>query len=86
MEELKIQWHPAFCSAMELILKEDRDHLEFIREYNLNTKPLEVDLMVIKKPAGYRVSDEIKKRKYIFRRRLWYPENWKGSSMSGCRH
>lgn len=53
MEELKIQWHPAFCSAMELILKEDRDHLEFIREYNLNTKPLEVDLLVIKKPAGY---------------------------------
>lgn len=64
MDELKIQWHPAFCSAMELILKEDRDHLEFIREYNLNTKPLEVDLMVIKKPAGYEVADEIGK---IFR-------------------
>lgn len=59
MDELKIQWHSAFCSAMELILEQDREHLEFIREYNLNTKPLEVDLMVIKKPAGYRVSDEI---------------------------
>ena len=59
MEELKIQWHAAFCSAMELILQKDREHLEFIREYNLNTKPLEVDLMVIKKPAGYEVTDEI---------------------------
>lgn len=59
MDELKIQWHSAFCSVMELILERDREHLEFIREYNLNTKPLEVDLMIIKKPAGYMVSDEI---------------------------
>ena len=51
MDELKIQWHSAFCYAMELILERDREHLEFIREYNLNTKPLEVDLMIIKKPA-----------------------------------
>ena len=33
--------------------------MEFKREYNLNTKPLEVDLLVIKKPVGYRVGDEI---------------------------
>ena len=44
---------------MKLILKRDKEHLEFIREYNLNTKPLEVDLLVIKKPVGYRVGDEI---------------------------
>ncbi len=31
---------------MELILKKDRDHLKFIREYNLNTKPVEIDLMM----------------------------------------
>ena len=40
-------------------MKRDKEHLEFIREYNLNTKPLEVDLLVIKKPVGYRVGDEI---------------------------
>lgn len=61
MEELKIQWHPAFCSAMELIFEHDKEYLEFIREYNLNTKPLEVDLLVIKKAAGYEVKDEIGK-------------------------
>ena len=49
MEELKTQWHSAFCSAMELVLQDDREYLDFIREYNLNTKPLEVDLLVIKK-------------------------------------
>ncbi len=59
MDELKIQWHPAFCSAMELVLEQDREYLEFIREYNLNTKPLEVDLLVIKKPAEYEVGDVI---------------------------
>lgn len=33
MEELRTQWHPAFCSAVELILGQDREHLEFIREH-----------------------------------------------------
>lgn len=59
MEEMKLQWHPAFCSAMELIFEQDREHLKFEREYNLNRKPLEVDLLIIKKPAGYEVKDEI---------------------------
>lgn len=59
MEELKTQWHPAFCSAMELVLEEDREYLEFIREYNLNTKPLEVDLLIIKKPQDHQVKDKI---------------------------
>lgn len=59
MEKVKTQWHPAFCSAMELILERDMEHLEFMREYNLSRKPLEVDLLVIKKPAGYEVTDPI---------------------------
>ncbi|HBN57062.1 MAG TPA: hypothetical protein DD414_09830 [Lachnospiraceae bacterium] len=59
MEELKTQWHPAFCSAMELVLEEDREYLEFIREHNLNTKPLEVDLLIIKKPRDHQVKDKI---------------------------
>lgn len=59
MEGLKTQWHPAFCSAMELVLEDDREYLEFIREYNLNTKPLQVDLLVIKKPKNHQVKDKI---------------------------
>ncbi len=49
MEDTKIQWHPGVVAAMRLELREDREGLVFQEEYNLNTKPLEVDLLVIKK-------------------------------------
>jgi hypothetical protein len=35
--------------------------LEYHKEYNLNTKPLEVDLLVIKKDAGIEITNEIGK-------------------------
>ena len=44
---------------MELVLEDDRKYLEFIREHNLNTKPLQVDLLVIKKPGDYQMKDEM---------------------------
>lgn len=43
-EKLKTQWHRAFCSAMKLELIEDGKHLDYESEYNLNTKPLQIDL------------------------------------------
>lgn len=50
MEEvLKTQWHPAFCSAMRLELIEDEAYLDYQSEYNLNTKPLQIDLLIVKK-------------------------------------
>lgn len=51
--------HPAFVAAMGLELKQNRDDLIFEKEYNLNTKPLEIDLLVIKKAALVQVSSEI---------------------------
>lgn len=54
-----IQWHPAFISAMNLELANDRENLIFEREYNLNTRPLEIDLLIIKKKKGVRISNEI---------------------------
>lgn len=56
MEDKKIQWHPAFCSAVRLELAEDRKDLEFYNEFNLNSKPLQADLLVINKQG----QDEIK--------------------------
>ncbi len=47
----KTQWHPAFCAAMRLELKENRS-LQFINEFNLTEKPLEVDMLIINKPSG----------------------------------
>ncbi len=45
----KLQWHPAFCAAAELELRQDLDVLELIPEYNLSKKPLQIDLVIIKK-------------------------------------
>lgn len=60
-----IQWHPAFVSAMNLELLENRKDLVFEREYNLNTKPLEIDLLIIKKKKEVSMQNEIG---YFFRK------------------
>ena len=59
MEDVKKQWHPAFVAAMMLELKENRESLFFEKEYNLNTKPLEIDLLVIKKNTSALLRNEI---------------------------
>lgn len=59
MNDTKIQWHPGFVAAMGLELREYRENLIFEREYNLNTKPLEIDLLIIKKEASVHISDDI---------------------------
>ncbi|MCI8615809.1 hypothetical protein [Parablautia intestinalis] len=59
MKNKKIQWHPGFIAAMNLEFAKDREGLKFEKEYNLNTKPLEIDLLVIKKDSSVRISNEI---------------------------
>ncbi len=59
MNETKIQWHPGFVAAMNLELKEYRDGLVFEKEYNLNTNPLEIDLLIIKKETSLYISNDI---------------------------
>ena len=61
MSDTKIQWHPGFISAMDLELRENRTDLVYEREYNLNTKPLEIDLLVIKKDKNVQMINEIGK-------------------------
>ena len=55
----KIQWHPAFAAAMDLELIQNRNDLIYEKEYNLNTKPLEIDLLVIKKESSVHIANEI---------------------------
>lgn len=59
MKDTKVQWHPGFVAAMNLELAKNRDDLIFVKEYNLNTKPLEVDLLVIKKDKSVATDNEI---------------------------
>ena len=61
MSDTKIQWHPGFAAAMDLEFEENRSDLIYEKKYNLNTKPLEIDLLVIKKDAGVRMVNEIGK-------------------------
>lgn len=59
MSDTKIQWHPGFVAAMALELREYREDLVFEKEYSLNTKPLEIDLLIIKKEASVHISNDI---------------------------
>lgn len=59
MEDTKIQWHPGFVAAMNLEFLQNKDDLVFVKEHNLNTKPLEIDLLVIKKGSSAKISNEI---------------------------
>ena len=46
---------------MNLEFRENRDDLIYEKEYNLSTKPLEIDLLVIKKEPDVQTSNEIGK-------------------------
>ncbi len=54
-----IQWHPAFCSAMELELRENKKDLIYEREHNLSKMPLKIDFLVIKKKSNVKIKNEI---------------------------
>lgn len=45
----KLAWHPAFCAAAELEFIENKNELDYVREYNLNKEPLRIDLLIRKK-------------------------------------
>ena len=55
----KTQWHLPFCASMQLELKEYKSILEYLMEYALSTKPLLIDLLVIKKLRGIEIENEI---------------------------
>ena len=57
--EDKIQWHPAFCSAMELELREYKKYLRYEREHNLRKMPLKIDFLVIRKNPGVTIKNDI---------------------------
>lgn len=62
-KSLRTQWHGPFCDAMQLELKDEKG-LEFQREVPLNTKPIILDLLIIKKSKDVSIKNDIGK---IFR-------------------
>ena len=57
----KTQWHPPFCAAMKLELRANREDLSFDIERTLNTKPIRIDLLIVKKTQGAKIENEIGK-------------------------
>lgn len=51
-EEQKLQYHPPACAALELELRENKESITVTPEVQLNTKPNEIDILVILKEPG----------------------------------
>jgi hypothetical protein len=64
MSDYLNQWHPGYSGAIELELRKDKEHLIFDREHLVNSKPIQMDMLVIKKEPEYVVENAIGK---IFR-------------------
>ena len=60
-KDKKVQWHPGFYGAMHLELRENKEDLEFAEEVILNTLPLRVDMLVVKKKHDCEIKNEIGK-------------------------
>jgi hypothetical protein len=54
-----LNWHPAFLQAIQQELFDYRDSLEFKYEYQLNSEPLRIDLLIIKKPENITIGKNI---------------------------
>lgn len=45
----KIQWHQGFSAALRITLQEEMEFLEMQEEYLLSRKPLQIDILILKK-------------------------------------
>lgn len=60
-EPQRTQWHPGFAAAIRIELRENKDDLTFEEEYNLSKKPLQVDVLIIKKNREVQIKNRIGK-------------------------
>ena len=44
-----LQWHPAFFAGIRIEFREDENKLEFESEHQLGTKPMQIDVLIVKK-------------------------------------
>ena len=49
MDKTKLQWHPAFGAALRITLQDEMQYLEMHEEHLLSKKPLQIDVLIIKK-------------------------------------
>ncbi len=49
MAEGRLQWHPAFSAAFHIELNDELENLYIEEEHMLSKKPLQIDMLIIKK-------------------------------------
>lgn len=49
MEKTKLQWHPGFSAAPKMTLESEKECLEIHEEFQLSKKPLQIDILIVKK-------------------------------------
>ena len=54
-----LQWHPAFYAGLQIELQEDKDNLIFENEHQLSAKPMEIDVLIVKKEKALPVKKNI---------------------------
>lgn len=54
-----LQWHPAFYAGIQIELEDESDNLTFEREYPLATKPILIDVLIIKKSTEEKLKKNI---------------------------
>ncbi len=58
-EEKLLQWHAAFFADLQIELAEEAEFLTFESEHMLSTKPMQLDVLVIKKDSARRIRKNI---------------------------
>ena len=75
-EDLRNQYHPALCNAMEIGLYGDRDFLEFVQSVKMNTLPREIDFLVIRKEKEGEIKNE--PGRFFRKCNIWEFKGYKG--------
>lgn len=60
-KEKNLQWHPAFYATAQIELQEDAEYLIFENEHQLSTKPMAIDMLVIKNEQNHKIRKNISK-------------------------
>jgi hypothetical protein len=54
-----LQWHPAFYAGIQIEFEAEADKLTFIREYPLATRPILIDVLIVKKNTEEKLEKNI---------------------------
>ena len=65
-----LQWHPAFYADLQIEFREEKEKLKFEREYLLSSKPMAIDVLIIKKKNAEPIHKNIGKKLLKHRRIL----------------